>query len=159
MLVLHSFLGAPHCSSTLVNAAQPAWRNPESDSLASCHHPIHIPSSLSKPVPVAVFSTRGQRCHHCSHHHLHPAAGHPGERALLPLQKGQALRPSRKERLVSATRGTWCIKIWCVLKYTKKTITRAVWCGSNTHSVVRLRCEKRGSPGKLTKLKKWKLIM
>lgn len=59
--------------------------------------------SLSKTGILFLFfcSTRGQRRRHCSHHRLHPAAGHLGECALLPLQKGQNLWPIRQTRPVS----------------------------------------------------------
>lgn len=86
-------------ATPLLNATQLARPHPASNS------DFMRLSSLSwqrvNPFVLMLFSsTRGQRSHHSSHHHLHPAAGHFGERTLLPLQKGKNLRPVRKTRPV-----------------------------------------------------------
>lgn len=73
---------------------------------------------------LCFFSTRGQWCGNCSHHYLHPAAGHLGECALLPLQNRQDLWQIRQARPVSAMRAAWCITIWFVLTSEKK---REIW--------------------------------
>lgn len=52
-----------------------------------------------------ICTTRGQRIHHCHHHHFHPTAGHPGQCAVLHVQEGQdsmwALRKARSVRFLS----------------------------------------------------------
>lgn len=95
-----------HCGCRSLHSL--SWPNHHSHREPLSLHAPGSPRSQSLFYYLCFLATRGQRRHYRGDHHLHPAAGHPGERPLLPLQEGQDLRPLREARPVRFSQGCAC---------------------------------------------------